>query len=101
MAADDMRRHQKEITKFIYKLRTWGAALHLRANFNLRVDPSDVYTINTDVPPAVNPEYTLQYGKSCRTVLYPSGGELDSPLSFVRELKIVQEEIYDDPTGNP
>ena len=35
------------------------------------------------------------------TALYPSGGELDSPLSFVRELKIVQEEIYDDPTGNP
>ena len=53
------------------------------------------------MPPAVNPEYTLQYGKSCRTALYPSGGELDSPLSFVRELKIVQEEIYDDPTGNP
>lgn len=87
------QKHLKTIEILISKLFLWGSAFHVDLDVN-SVEVSDLFEEDNTI---VNFDtlYSFESGKEYDVPLNESGIEVKSPFSYVKQLKIEREEIYD------
>ena len=88
--------HKKEMEKLLNKLEAWSGAFHLNVNFGEDAIDDDV-AVDPHCPPRSNHIYTFEeHEMPYKIQLNIPGSYAYSPFSFIDELKIIREELYND-----
>ncbi len=89
-----MRTHLAALDAFVLVLEDWCKSFHLAVDFKVE-EMNEALIVDTETSPYVNPVYTFEDVGSYSAEVNCSGDYIDSPFSFVRNITIVREELYD------
>lgn len=89
------KQHIAALTAFYSSLREWCRAYHLQMYFD-SLAMNDELAMNTELAPEINPMYTFATDECCPVEVNHTGDTIDAPFDFIRKLKIIREELYDD-----
>ena len=87
--------HIAALEKFISNIRTWCTSYHLQVYFD-SAELNENLTVDTELPPDMNPLYTFEMDGSYRTAVNNTGDTIEAPFGFIKKLGNVREELYDD-----
>ena len=88
------RTHLAALDAFVLALEDWCKSFHLAVDFKAE-EMNEALIVDTETSPYVNPVYTFEDVGSYSAEVNSSGDYIDSPFSFVRNITIVREELYD------
>lgn len=91
----DQYRHMKAIDLFLSRLRIWGKAFYLNLDFSVS-EPDPSYSVKTDSDPFTDTSYSFDDGKVYQVFINQSGAYVETELSFVDQLMITREELYNE-----
>ena len=89
------KQHIAALTAFYSSLKEWCRAYHLQLYFD-SMAMNEELAMNTDLPPEINPMYTFATDERCPVEVNHTGDTVEAPFDFIRELKIIREELCDD-----
>ena len=87
--------HVKAINILLSKIRSWSKAHYIKLDFDSKrqeVDPDFMALL----APEDNPLYSLAGDKQYPIEINHSGIMISAPFHYIRRLKLVREEVYDD-----
>lgn len=91
----ERKRHIEALGTFYENIKEWCRAYHMKMYFDSTLGNEEMM-IDTDLSPEMNPMYTFPAEEGCLAEVNNTGDMIETPFGFIRKLKIIREELYDD-----